>query len=175
MTLAPGGRLRVPFDSPPPGFLTDSARARPQDPVESEIGNLMDTAFQLAGDIALFDTKRRTACRLEQTAARVALAFGDACARSRDRPHDRVVVVAVDPFLIEEMQNFLAGSDLPAGVAHVVDVRTVLPRPAFPPPDPSEPSEPSEPPGPPVPPNASGLSGPFGALAALTQPRPQSS
>ena len=99
-----------------------------EDPVESEVGSLMDTAFQLAGDLALFDETVRMPCRAEQTAARVALAFGDACARARDRQYDRVMVVAVDPFLVEELQTYLHSSQLPTGVCHVVDVRTMLPQ-----------------------------------------------
>ncbi len=87
----------------------------------------MDTAFQLAGDLALFNETIRAPCTTEQATSRVALAFGDACARARDRPHDRVVVVAIDPFLIEELQYFLENNQMPHGVAHVVDVRTTLP------------------------------------------------
>ncbi len=65
-----------------------------EDPVTSEVGNLMDTAFQLAGDLALFDEIVRAPCRSEQAATRMTLAFGEACARAWDRPHDRVIAVA---------------------------------------------------------------------------------
>lgn len=87
----------------------------------------MDTAFQLAGDLALFEETIRIRCTTEQATSRVALAFGDACARARDRPHDRVIVVAIDPFLIEELQFFLENNQMSHGVAHVIDVRTTLP------------------------------------------------
>ena len=102
--------------------------------VEDKIGQgetafAIDVAFQLAKDYAFFNEIMRThpppnVPNETEASARVAMAFGTACAKAKMQ--DRIVVVTSDSGLVKEMHKHKEIESVPEGIVHIIDAAAQL-------------------------------------------------
>ncbi len=92
-----------------------------------EPDDLMNTAFQIAGDFCIFNAIERPryapeGFSSERVTARVALQFGNLIATLKDSPNDRVLALVADADLASELEAFPRECNFSSKKFKVLDV-----------------------------------------------------